>query len=55
MTTNINTNKRAGWNRRAGGNFFSKLINVHARLFGTLEYFKMYKQINQAFINALTE
>jgi hypothetical protein len=33
-----NTNKRAGWNRRAGGIFFSKLINVHARLFGTLEY-----------------
>ena len=51
-----NTNKRAGWNRRAGGNFFPKLINVQtkmggfffsklikvqARLFGTLEYIKI--------------
>ena len=26
-----------GENKRAGGIFFSKLINVHARLFGTLE------------------
>ena len=30
--------KRAGQDRRAGGKFSSKLINVHARLFGTLEY-----------------
>ena len=32
MTTNTNTNKRAGWNRRARGNFFSKLINVQAKI-----------------------
>ena len=32
-----NTNKRAGWNKHAGGNLFSKLINVHACLFDTLE------------------
>ena len=31
-----NTNTRAVCNKRAGGIFFSKLINVHARLFGTL-------------------
>ena len=27
-----NTNKRAGWNRRAGGNFFSKSINVQTKI-----------------------
>ena len=31
--------KRAGQNRRAGGTFSGKLINVYARLFGTLEDF----------------
>ena len=53
-TLHTNTNKRAGGNfssksiivqtkirqYRARGIFFSKLINVHARLFGTLEYLK---------------
>jgi hypothetical protein len=34
----LNINKCAEWNRRVGGIFFSKLINVHARLFGALEY-----------------
>ena len=29
--------KRAGQNRRAGRKFSGKLINMHARLFGTLE------------------
>ena len=46
MTTNTNTNKRAGWNKCAGGNFFSKSINVHARLFGTLEYVNTKKVQN---------
>ena len=27
-----NTNKRAGWNKRAGGNFFSKSINVQTKI-----------------------
>jgi hypothetical protein len=27
-----NTNKRAGWNRCAGGNFFSKPINVQTKI-----------------------
>ena len=27
-----NTNKHAGWNRRAGGNFFSKSINVQTKI-----------------------
>ena len=41
----LKINKRAGpipihvqdGIKHAGGNFFSKLINVHAHLFGTLE------------------
>ena len=27
-----NTNKRAGWNKRAGRNFFSKSINVQTKI-----------------------
>ena len=35
----LKINKRADQNKNAqGGIFFSKLINLHARLFGTLEY-----------------
>ena len=52
----LKNNKHADLNKAVqGGIFFLQTINVHARLFGTLEYFKMYKQIKQAFINALTE
>ena len=32
MTTNTNINKRAGWNKSAGGNFFSKSINVQTKI-----------------------
>ena len=39
----LKINKRADQNKAVlGGHFFSKLINVHARLFGTLEYLYIY-------------
>ena len=38
----VKNNKRAGPNKTVQrGFFFSKLINVHARLFGTLDYIKV--------------
>ena len=32
QSIHTNSNKRAGWNRRAGGNFFSKSINVQTKI-----------------------
>jgi hypothetical protein len=41
----LKINKRADQNKAVQGFFFfSKLINVHARLFGTLEYLLWHTQ-----------
>ena len=32
MKKKVETNKRAGWNKRAGGQVFSKLINVQTKI-----------------------
>ena len=46
----VKNNKRAGPNKTVQrGFFFSKLINVHARLFGTLDYiFSLYVMLENS-------
>ena len=45
----LKVNKRVDQNKTGQGGFFSsKLINVHARLFGTLEYLMVFFQTSNS-------